>query len=78
MTVYQIGFHEAAEKELNDASKFYDDLETGLGNRFLDDVDVGLDHIVRNPLAWPIQKDPVRKNVLGTFSFSIYSQSETK
>lgn len=71
MNVYQIEFHEAAEKELYDTGSFYDDLEPGLGDRFLDDVEIGLDYIARNPLAWPIQKDPVRKKVLGKFPYSI-------
>jgi len=71
VTVYQIEFHKAAERELNDTVSFYDELELGLGDRFLDDVDIGLAHIVRNPSAWPIQKEPVRKKVLGTFPYSL-------
>lgn len=67
MTVYQIEYHVAAVNELNDTASFYEDLEPGLGDRFLDDVEIGLDHIARNPLAWPMQKDSVRRKVLGIF-----------
>jgi hypothetical protein len=47
----RIEFHEAAELELNEAAEFYDFRDPGLGSALLDEVERGLDQIVKHPEA---------------------------
>ena len=50
MTTYR--FTSAALSELREATLYYEENETGLGARFLDEIDVTVDRILRFPYAW--------------------------
>jgi len=45
-------FTSAALRELQEAAFYYDQVENGLGGRFLDEVEETLRRIFANPCAW--------------------------
>src|SRR5215831_4700897 len=50
MTKYR--FTSSALSELREATLYYEDQESGLGLRFLDEIDAAVDRILRFPQAW--------------------------
>lgn len=50
MTKYR--FTSAALSELREATLYYEENESGLGLRFLDEIDAAVDRILRFPHAW--------------------------
>ena len=68
----RVEFHEAAELELNEAADFYDLRDPGLGGAFLDEVERGLDQIVKHPEAAAQAQGAVRKRILARFPYSIF------
>ena len=40
----RVSFHELAERELNDAALYYEQESTGLGVKFLDEVEGNIGH----------------------------------
>jgi hypothetical protein len=47
-----IEFLDVAETELDDAFEYYDDIYKGLGNRFVEELELTLTRIKANPMAW--------------------------
>ena len=47
----RVSFHRLAERELNDAALFYEQESSGLGTKFLDEVEHYVARIVANPKA---------------------------
>ncbi len=66
-----VSFHESAEIELNEAAEYYESQVKGLGNAFLDDVQLTVDFIQTNPESSPRALKVVRKCLLRRFPYSI-------
>lgn len=64
-------FHELAGKEFLETRDYYDALVFGLGEKFVNEVEICLKIIKTNPLAYPVTKQNVRKAVIIKFPFSI-------
>ncbi len=64
-------FHELAERELNDAALYYEQESTGLGAKFLDEIERYLDAITKNPYAGQKVRGQVRRRILRTFPYGI-------
>lgn len=64
-------FHRLAEHELNEAARYYDLEEPGLGGAFLDEVDRCLDSIQAHPKAGAILRGEVRRRLLRRFPYAL-------
>jgi len=50
-----------AQTDIREAAKWYEERESGLGLRFLDEIRTSLQRINDNPLRFPIIEDDVRR-----------------
>ena len=67
----RVSFHELADRELHDAALYYAQESTGLGIKFLAEIEQDLRWIVRNPNAGKLVMGRVRRRVLGRFPYGI-------
>ena len=67
----QLRMHPDALTEFAFAVAHYERQQTGLGLRFLANVESALQHIAADPLAWPILADDVRRHLTRTFPYAI-------
>lgn len=66
-------FHPEASDELEKASTYYDELQTGLGHAFTDTVDRAVARIQQFPTAGAVYEDTdFREVVLRRFPYVIY------
>lgn len=64
----------AANREIHQAAEFYEDCRKGLGQEFLDAVEVAFDQIQQHPCIWRILKGRFRRYILQRFPYGlIYS-----
>lgn len=63
----KVSFLEVARRELDEAAAYYELEFEGLGTRFMEEVRLAALRIQRNPLAWSIELDEVRKCLLHKF-----------
>jgi len=67
----RLEFHADAVSELQSAAEFYESRQVGLGGRFLELVEETLERISRDPLAWSIADEDVRRCLMRVFPFGI-------
>ena len=73
-----IVLHPMAEAEMRAAAGYYQDCQSGLGVRFLDDVSLAGERITHNPAAWPVISGPIRRCLLNRFPFGLIFRIEAK
>jgi plasmid stabilization system protein ParE len=72
---YQLSVRDLAEQDMTEAYDFYEAEESGLGDRFHDEVASFLRKIQNNPRQYPIsEKLGYYKAALSVFPFCIYYQ----
>jgi toxin ParE1/3/4 len=64
-------FHRLAERELNEAARYYDLENPGLGSSFLKEVDRCLQSIEDQPEAGVILSGSVRRRLLRRFPYAL-------
>jgi plasmid stabilization system protein ParE len=64
-------FHELAERELNDAALYYEQQSTGLGIKFLNEVERYIHAITKSPSGGQRVRGQVRRRILRTFPYGI-------
>lgn len=64
-------FAEAAQRELDEASLYFETRERGLGLRFLDAVGASLVLIQENPRAWQAIEDSIRRCKVFGFPYGV-------
>ena len=62
----------AAEEDIAEAARWYEQRSPGLGSEFLRAVDVALAEIVRMPERYPVVHGEARRALLRRFPFAIY------
>ena len=60
-----------ARQELNEARRYLDKVQPGLGNRLADEVRTAAARITRFPLAYPVQLGEIRKCLLHRFPYKL-------
>lgn len=63
--------HPDADKELEEAAFYYESCSVGLGDKFLDEFNATLSHIVDHPKRWRIIRGNARKLNLNRFPYAI-------
>ena len=66
-----LSFHELAERELNDATQYYDREQAGLGAAFIADVQRCTDAILEHPEAGPVIRGRVRRRLCRRFRYGV-------
>jgi len=65
-------YHAAAEAEVVEAARFYEQRVPSLGTEFLDELDGAIAAIQASPRSWRIIGHDVRRYLLPRFPFGIY------
>ncbi len=66
-----LAFSPAAESEMYKASDWYEDELSGLGERFLSDVEATAARVVSNPRQFPVIYRHVRRAMLEHFPYAL-------
>jgi plasmid stabilization system protein ParE len=61
-----------AEADLDQAARWYDEEQAGLGSRFLSDVDQVFGRIRERPQQFPVVSGDIRRALLHTFPYAVY------
>ena len=64
-------FLKPAEEELIEAALYYESASTGLGNDFLDDVQLAIDSLREYPHAGAVIDPQLRRKLLSRFPFGL-------
>ena len=70
-----VGFNRLAERELTEAILYYEEQSKGLGERFLDEVELGIAFLQRYPEAAPKIQGSVRRFALPKFPYALLYRS---
>ncbi len=62
--------------DIQAAAVWYEDQRSGLGTRFLDELDQVFRRIADNPGQFPCLEDEVRRALLGHFPYGVYFHVE--
>lgn len=68
---HEAGFATLAQQELEEARRFYNRQQSGLGTAFLRETQKAAAHILQRPLAWPVEVDPVRRFIFDRFPYKM-------
>jgi plasmid stabilization system protein ParE len=63
---------EAAEADITDAARWYEERSPGLGSEFLRAVDVTLAEIARMPGRYPLVRGRARRALLRRFPYAVF------
>lgn len=66
-----IELHSAVYNEIEGAKHWYDEKSISLGNRFIQEVNRGMECIRENPDSWPVYISGTRRFFLHRFPFAI-------
>ena len=69
-----IEFLEIAVAELDDAFEYYEEIYQGLGNRFIEELELTLTRIKVNPMAWQKAGSLTHRCLLHRFPYSVIYQ----
>jgi toxin ParE1/3/4 len=67
-----VRFHLEAERELQDATTWYNHQRKGLGAEFFLCLDESISRIIDNPLLYPIVLKNIRRAVVRRFPFVVF------
>jgi toxin ParE1/3/4 len=73
---YRVLFTPAAQVEIDEAEERYEEKSTGLGSRFLADVDQLIRRLQDNPYQFPVVRADVRKALLKRFPYGLFFRLE--
>jgi hypothetical protein len=68
-----VRLRDEADRDLTDAASWYEQQRVGLGHEFLDDAQLLLDRIGKEPLSFPLVYRNARRAVMNRFPFCVYS-----
>ena len=67
----------SAEQEMFDAARYYELQAQGLGQDFLDKVELALHDLANAPERWPIIRDDIRRRPIRRFPNSLLYRSDS-
>jgi len=66
-----VAFHPEAAAELEAGARFYEQLQSGLGERFLAAIDFALVGVIDSPSTWPVLDGDVWRRLVRVFPYAI-------
>ena len=73
----RLDFRSAAANDLEEAAGWYESKQSGLGRRFLEEINLSLERVQESPLSFAIAEDEIRRSVVSRFPYCIYFIVET-
>ena len=73
---YRVDFGPLVKHDLSDAYDWYEGQEAGLGERFLDAFDAGVELLCENPRSSPVVHGDVRRALLRRFPYLVFYRVE--
>jgi toxin ParE1/3/4 len=70
--IYQVIVRPEAEHEIQEAFDWYEERSEGLGSEFLRAADACFSTVQRNPAAYPIVHEQVRRALLRKFPYALF------
>lgn len=70
-------FHPEALIEFQQAAHYYEDRQTGLGERFTSCIENGIQKICEEPQRWRILREDVRRYLVHVFPYAILYSIES-
>ena len=67
-----------SDLDIQAAAVWYEDQQSGLGTRFLDELDLVFQRIAESPLQFPRLEGEVRRALLRRFPYGMYFLAESK
>lgn len=64
--------HELAQKEIRDAAVYYESKSLGLGQIFIDSLEITTAQIKYNPTAWPLVGFQIRAIQIERFGYKLF------
>jgi len=61
-----------AEQEMLDAKWYYEQQVPGLGQSFMDNIDVAVQDIAAHPFRWPVIRPNIRRRLVHRFPYGIF------
>ena len=71
-------FHHDAERELEEAENYYDNIDEQLGDRFRAEVEVSIARILAFPKLWHPLTKTVRRRRLSSFPYGIIYRAKSE
>ncbi len=68
---YSLIFNSEAEKEFSSAYQWYEEQQTGLGERFQLETEKQIQKIIANPEAYHLSKGNFRESLVSHFPFTV-------
>jgi plasmid stabilization system protein ParE len=68
----QVNVRRAAQRDIDEAARWYESQQSGLGDAFLDEFQAASSRISEAPLAYPEVGRSTRRALLQRFPFGIY------
>jgi plasmid stabilization system protein ParE len=65
-------FASEALAEFIAAGRYYNQQVPGLGDAFMDEIEIGIEAILAKPTLWRIMEDDVRRYLVRRFPYGIY------
>ena|SRR5437016_2865673 len=67
-----------SDLDIQAAAVWYEDQQSGLGTRFLDELDLVFQRIAESPLQFPRLEGDVRRALLRRFPYGVYFLAESE
>lgn len=67
-----------AEQEMFASARYYELQVAGLGQNFLDKIEVALRELASAPEQWPIVQENIRRRIIGRFPYSLLYRIDSK
>jgi toxin ParE1/3/4 len=74
----KVVYHPEAEAELIEAARYYEQKVTGLGADFLDEVDRGVQLILRAPFRWRVIEEDIRRYCIRRFPYGVIYRMDSQ
>jgi hypothetical protein len=71
-------FHQAAEKELNDAVDYYNECQSGLGQEFAKEIYHSIQNILLFPDSWSPLSENTRRCLISRFPYGVIYQAKAE
>jgi toxin ParE1/3/4 len=67
----RVNFHPEALAEFRAAAKHYEQQQTGLGERFVNAVEMAVAHVAAAPESWRVIEDDIRRCLTKVFPYAV-------
>ena len=73
---FEVRLRPEAEQDLSDAASWYEERQSGLGHRFLDEILTTFVSLAETPLRYPVVHRNTRRALIHRFPFGVYYRIE--